>query len=106
MDAADHAGRLNQIMALLKAAVVVMGLLILAGIAVVGVTLVNRMGGTSPSVATAGRIELPAGARVIETHVDGKTVMLRLAMPDGSARIAVYETSGKLVSMIELVETK
>jgi hypothetical protein len=92
----------------LKALVIGMGVLIVAGIGVVAVTLVNRMGGSassSPSAA-AGRIELPAGARIAETHVDGKTVVLRLTMPDGTSRIAVYETGGKLVSMIEVVEKK
>jgi len=93
-------------MALLKTVVIVMGVLILAGIAVVGVTLVNRMGGASAPAATAGRIELPSGARIVETHVDGKNVVLRLTLPDGTSRIAVYETSGKLLSMIEVVEGK
>ena len=100
-------------MAWLKALVIGMGVLIVAGIGVVAVTLVNRMGGTMssssapsvPSVAT-GRIELPPNARIAETHVDGKTIVLRLAMPDGSSRIALYETSGKLISMIEVVEKK
>lgn len=96
-------------MAWLKALVIGMGVLIIAGIGVVAVTLVSRMGGTQsaspvPS-ATAGRIALPTGARIAETHVDGKTVVLRLSMPDGSSRIALYETSGKLLSMIEVVET-
>ena len=99
-------------MAWLKALVIGMGVLIVAGIGVVAVTLVNRMGGTvassAPSgpTAAAGRIELPPGARIAETHLDGKTVVLRLAMPDGSTRIALYETSGKLLSMIEVVERK
>jgi len=95
----------------LKALVIGMGVLIVAGIGVVAVTLVNRMGGTvssssasSTASTAAGRIALPPGARIAETHVDGKTVVLRLSMPDGSSRIALYETSGKLVSMIEVVE--
>jgi len=90
--------------------VIGMGVLIVAGIGLVAVTLVNRMGGTMSSSsapsAAAGRIELPRGARIAETHVDGKTVVLRLVLPDGSSRIALYETSGKLISMIEVVEKK
>jgi len=89
----------------LKALVIGMGVLIVAGIGVVAVTLVNRMGGGS-APASAGRIELPRGARIAETHVDGKSVVLRLTMPDGTSRIAVYETSGKLVSMIDVMERK
>lgn len=91
-------------MAMLKALVIGMGVLIAAGIAVVAVTLVNRMGAGAPS--SFGRIELPPGARIAETHVDGKTVLLRLALADGTTRIAVYDLSGKLVSTIEVVETK
>ena len=91
-------------MAWLKALVIGMGVLIVAGIGVVAVTLVNRTGGGAP--ASAGRIELPRGARIAETHVDGKSVVLRLTMPDGTSRIAVYEMSGKLVSTIEVVEPK
>jgi len=92
----------------LKTLVIGMGVLIVAGVVALAVLLVNRMGGgmSSPASAAAGRIELPAGARIAETHVDGKTVVLRLTMPDGSSRIAFYDTSGKLVSMIEVVEKR
>jgi hypothetical protein len=91
----------------LKALVIGMAVLIVGGVVALAVLMVNRMGGSViPAPAAPGRIELPAGARIAETHVDGKTIVLRLAMPDGSARIALYETSGKLVSMIEVVETK
>ena len=94
-------------MAWLKALVIGMGVLIVAGIGVVAVTLVNRMGGGTTSLVPpiAGRIELPQGARIADAHVDGKSVVLRLTMPDGTSRIALYDMSGKLVSMIEVVET-
>jgi hypothetical protein len=94
----------------LKTLVIGMGVLIVAGIGVVAraVLMVNGVGGEPSPLAppVAGRIDLPQGARIAETHVDGKTVVLRLTMPDGSSRIALYETSGKLVSMIEVVEKK
>ena len=95
-------------MAWLKALVIAMGVVIVAGVVALAVLLVNRMGGgmSSSTSAAAGRIELPAGARIAETHVDGKTVVLRLAMPDGSSRIALYDTGGRLVSMIEVVEKR
>jgi hypothetical protein len=90
----------------LKALVIGMGVLIVAGVVALAVLMVNRVGGEPSPLAppVAGRIDLPQGARIAETHVDGKTVVLRLTMPDGSSRIALYETSGKLVSMIEVVE--
>jgi hypothetical protein len=92
---------------MLKALVIGMGVLIAAGIAVLAVMMFNRLGGgVSPSAPGTARIELPQGARIAETHVDGKTVVLRLALPDGTSRIAVYDLSGRLVSTVEVVETK
>jgi hypothetical protein len=103
-------------MAWLKALVIGMGVLIVAGVGVIAVTLVNRMGGTSPGSAptaaiasnssVAGRIELPPGARIAETHVEGKTLVLRLAMPDGGTRIAVYDLTGKAIASVEVVVGK
>jgi hypothetical protein len=93
-------------MALLKTAVIVMGVLIFAGIAVVGVTLVNRVGGASSPAAANARIELPPGARVVETRIDGKTILMRVTLADGKTQLRLYDLDGKLTSMIEIVETK
>jgi hypothetical protein len=90
-------------MALLKTAVIVMGVLIFAGIAVVGVTLVNRVGGASSPAANA-RIELPQGARIVETRIDGKTILMRVTLADGKAQLRLYDLSGNLTSTIDLVE--
>jgi hypothetical protein len=90
-------------MALLKTAVIVMGVLIFAGIAVVGVTLVNRVGGASAPAANA-RIELPPGARVVESRVENKTILLRVTLADGKAQLRLYDLSGNLTSTIEVVE--
>ena len=92
----------------LKALVIGMGVLIVAGIGVVAVTLVNRMGGapTASSSSTAGRIEMPQGAQILETHLDGGRIAVRYALPDGRMYLDVYEPNGKLVLKTELVEHK
>jgi hypothetical protein len=90
-------------MALLKTAVIVMGVLIFAGIAVVGVTLVNRVGGASAPAASA-RIELPQGARIVESRADGKTILLRVTLADGKTQLRLYDLEGKLTSTIDVVE--
>jgi hypothetical protein len=92
-------------MALLKTAVIVMGVLIFAGIAVVGVTLVNRVGGASAPAASA-RIELPQGARIVESRADGKTILLRVTLADGKTQLRLYDLDGRLTSTVEVVESK
>ena len=89
-------------MAWLKALVIGMGVLIVAGIGVVAVTLVNRMGGsTAPSAsapAATGRIELPPGARIAETHVDGKT--MKLTGPEAEAFWPIYREYEKELAAV------
>ena len=92
-------------MALLKTAVIVMGVLIFAGIAAVGVTLVNRVGGASTPAASA-RIELPQGARIVESRADGKTILLRMTLADGKTQLRLYDLDGKLTSTVDIVEAK
>jgi hypothetical protein len=92
-------------MALLKTAVIAMGVLIFAGIAVVGVTLVNRVGGAS-APAESARIELPPGARIVESRIEGKTILLRVTLADGKTQLRLYDLDGKLTSTVEIVEAK
>jgi hypothetical protein len=60
----------------------------------------------STAPATAGRIELPPGARIAETHVEGNSITIRYTMPDGRSYIDVYEPQGRLVMKIEIGEQK
>jgi hypothetical protein len=91
-------------MAWLKTLVIGMGVLIVAGIAVVAVTMVNRMGGGAAPSATApvaGRVALPGGARILDAHADGKLIVVRIALADGGTRVAVYDLDGKPVSTLD-----
>src|SRR5271167_3857570 len=88
----------------LKVLVVVMGILLLAGVAVVIVTIMTRLtqhpATTAPAAAaTQGRpvpfgtttLNLPAGARVIEMQSAGRRLALHLRRADGSEAILILD---------------
>ncbi len=73
----------------LKALVIGMALLIVAGLAVVAVTIANRtLDGGGPTDAA---LALPRGAEILETALDGGRIALRLRLADGSTAIHVYD---------------
>ena len=89
----------------LKAVVIVMGILIVVGAAVVVVTIINRLGTpaeeTAPpaSVAPAAAprafgsrdLDLPAGARIVETVADAGRLYLRVRLAGGEERVLVID---------------
>ena len=114
----------------LKALIIGMGLLILAGFGVVGVTLYNRAtapedsggkaesaGDAAPDAATGAgaetkaplpsfglaRLGLPAGSRVVETTAEGGRLMLRVRDPAGAETIHVIDlATGARLGTIEI----
>ena len=73
----------------LKGLVIGMAALIVAGLAVILVTIVNRtMDGGAPTEAA---LALPEGAAVLETALDGGRVALRLRLADGTTAIHVFD---------------
>ena len=74
----------------LKALVIGMGVLIVAGLITVVVTIANRTldGGGPPSEAA---LALPPGAEVLETALDGGRIALRLRLPGGAQAIHVFD---------------
>ena len=94
----------------LLAVVIIMGVLIVAGLVVVVVTIVNRMSGERP-VATAsagfsfGTIDLPipAGCQVMETTTAGDRLILRLGSGDRCNQVLIVDmTSGKLLGTLRM----
>jgi hypothetical protein len=87
----------------LKAAVIVMGALILAGVAVIVVTIVNRMSGPGVGEAVAQAVlQEPAGTRIagLSLAADRVAVQLQGGGPD---RVVVVETrGGRIVARIGL----
>lgn len=95
----------------LKTLVIVMGIAIVAGTAVL-VTLIVERGGRlaadGPSASTAappvsGRLALPAGARVLETRLDGARIALRAALADGTQALFIFDAaSARLIRRLDI----
>jgi hypothetical protein len=106
----------------LKALVIVMGVLILAGMGLVGYAIVKKVGPPETSArATASlprppiagtpvagpygpvQIALPPGARLLRTHADGDRLLVELQLSSGGARVLVVDLrSGALQGSIDL----
>jgi hypothetical protein len=88
----------------LKAAVIVMGVLILAGVTTIVVTIVNRMSGpgVAEGAATQAMLDEPAGTRIagMSLATDRVAVQLQGGGPD---RLVVVDTrAGRIVARIGL----
>lgn len=107
----------------LKALVIILGVMIVAGIAVIGVTIYHRAtnlvnspvpGSTEPAVRTGfgpgfgpgfGRValDLPPGSRVVEMTAEGDRLILRLRLADGGRQILILDmATGKRLGTFEL----
>ena len=90
-------------MAALKVLVVVMGVLIVAAVAAIVWGLATRLDLSRPRFAD-GRLELPAGARVVDMAATGERLVLRVALPDAQERLIVVDLAhGRKVGTLELV---
>lgn len=101
---------------ILKWAVILMGILLVAGFAVVIVTIVNRSAGAgkneaqAPVVAGSGAggtvIDLPVahGADVTALDLDGSRLAITLKNPSGSEIAIIHLKSGKIIRRIKLIE--
>ena len=87
----------------LKVLVVVMGVLLVAGLAVVVVTIMSRMTqrATPPAASVAARgapfgtatVTLPADSLVMEVQGAGDRILLRLDLSDGSEMLLVLDAA-------------
>lgn len=97
----------------IKIAAVVMGVMILVGLAVIGVTIAKRLSGAGdaatapvegappgPAPGAFGELDiaLPAEATVVDATLDGRRLALRLALGDGRSAILLVdaETGARL----------
>ena len=88
----------------LKALVIGMGVLIVAGLVTVVVTIANRTLDTDRP-PTEAAFALPDGAEVLETALDGDRVALRLRLADGTAAIHVFDlATGRRVAVARIEE--
>jgi len=65
----------------LKLLVIVLGLLIVAAVATIMVTLANRSGGGAGGTPWAHAVQIPAGATIRDYRLDGDRLVIRLAVP-------------------------
>lgn len=93
----------------IKITVIVLGVLIAAGLAIVMVTLGNRFmaggQGASPGFGQA-HLGMPPGARVVHSMADGGRLVVQLELAGGGTRFLVIEqTSGRLKGSIDIGPT-
>jgi Family of unknown function (DUF6476) len=90
----------------LKILVVVMGVMILAGVAALVVVITGRLSrggaGTSQPFA-ASPIELPAGARIEAMSTGSDRLVIDLVLPDGNRRLVIIDlATGRFLGAIPL----
>lgn len=85
----------------LKTLVIGMGLLILAGVAVIAVTVANRLAATGRAHEPVA-LRLPADATVVETDLDGDRLALRLDTAAGPRVIVVDVATGEVLRTVEV----
>jgi hypothetical protein len=89
----------------LKALVIGMGILIIAGVVFLIYAIVEKAGegGIGGGGAVNAEVRLPAGAEIVETRVGDGRVVLRLRLADGSGRLMLIDAvTGKSAGRIDL----
>jgi len=96
----------------LKVLVVVMGVLIVAGIAVIGVTIANRLSNAASKATATEAIEaarigdltlsLPPDTRIVETIVTDTRLALRTEGSDGPRIYLFHLPSGEALGSIRI----
>ncbi len=89
----------------LKVLVIVMGVLIIAGLVTVGVTIANRLAamGEAQNTSSTVTLRLPPGAIIVETTIGPDHMALRLETDQGP-RIMVFDlTTGQSIRTVEIV---
>ena len=90
----------------LKLLVVVMGIMIVGGFAVLLVMIAGRLsrGGSAPSPSIAAApVELPAGARVEAMSIGADRLAVDVVLADGSRQIVIFDlATGRRLGTIPL----
>ncbi len=95
----------------LIALVIIMGVLIVAGLVVVVVTIANRLGGADGTASTRAAVEfatvdlpVPAGCKVMETTTADGRLILRLGSGERCNQILIVDmATGRLLGTLRLV---
>jgi hypothetical protein len=95
----------------LIALVIIMGVLIVAGLVVVVVTIANRLGGADRTASTRAAVEfatvdlpVPAGCEVMETTTADDRLILRLGTGERCNQVLIVDmATGRLLGRLRLV---
>jgi hypothetical protein len=86
----------------LKLLVIVLGILIIAAVATIMITLVNRAGGGSDA-PWARTLQVPAEATIRDYRLDGDRLVIRLAVPGKPDEFRILDlTRGRPVGAVTL----
>jgi hypothetical protein len=81
-----------------------MGIAIIIAATVLVTTILQRGLGGNAAAPAAGAIALPAGARVVETRMDGGRVLMRLSFAGGKQRLLIVDAqTGARLALHDLV---
>ena len=97
----------------LVALVIFMGILIIAGMIVVGVTIANRLGKAGEGVGSAqtgfavADIPVPAGCEILETRPDGGRLIVRFGSGGRCNQVLIIDLeSGAVAGRLNFVPTE
>jgi hypothetical protein len=91
-------------MAALKVLVGVMGVLIVVGVGAIVYGIATRLDLSRPA-GFDGKVQLPAGGRILDMTASGDRVVLRVAVPDGGERLIVVDlVRGRQLGVLDLVK--
>jgi len=104
------AAKVDRNMRALKLLVIVMGVLLVAGVAALAVAIsyrLNHAATASAAASTGGvtsAISLPPGAKIVSTEVSGGRIVARIDLPGGGAELMIFDlASGARISTVDLV---
>ena len=88
----------------LQAAVIVMGVLIVAGVATIAVTIATRMSGGGAGPAAQALLDEPAGTRIAGVSLAADRLAVQL-QGGGADRVVVLDTRlGRVVARVTLAK--
>jgi hypothetical protein len=87
----------------LKTLVVVMGVLLVGGLAVLVVAVIDRVQHRPPAAASLGpvHVDLPPGAHIAASEMSGDRLMVRVTLPDGTDEVRLFDArTGAAIAII------
>ena len=86
-----------------------MGILIVAGMIIIGVTISSRVNDISqkdPSIELLSKVQInaPKGSKILDVEADDGFLFISLSSPGGDIIMIVELSTGEIVGTIELID--